>query len=341
MKALLVGHFSTIGDIDSLMCVENVLVKEGIPYSIAAYSKDVARSIDKAIWFKHVNPNNYTHLFVICGPYWPGLLRHRGIDIGNFAHCVKIGINITMIEPVSEWNPFDVLIERDSERKARPDITFLRDTPRVPVVGRCLIDSQKEYGNRQAHHKTGSIVDDFFKRSKYSRIEVDTRWPRIKNRVELGSSEEILSLIAKCDVLITNRLHGLVYGLKAAVPVVVIDSILGGDKVSRQARTLEWPMCIPSEELTVDILSEAVQWARTDEAKQCVRQSIEIARTNLANIEDEIQQALEVRRSEKAIRTTPTRYLDNSRSRPAIWRRVALKGVGAAEKILRYVKERI
>jgi hypothetical protein len=39
-----------------------------------------------------------------------------------------------MLQPLDEWNPFDLLLERDSSATARPDITFLSRQPKVPVV---------------------------------------------------------------------------------------------------------------------------------------------------------------------------------------------------------------
>jgi polysaccharide pyruvyl transferase WcaK-like protein len=61
------------------------------------------------------------------------------------------------------------------------------------------------------------------------------------------------------DVLITNRLHGLVLGLKNSIPVVAVDPIAGGGKVTAQARALGWPILIPAEELSAEKLDETVR----------------------------------------------------------------------------------
>jgi polysaccharide pyruvyl transferase WcaK-like protein len=39
----------------------------------------------------------------------------------------------------------------------------------------------------------------------------------------------------------TTRLHGMVLGLKNGVPVIAVDAVSGGDKVTRQAKVLQWP----------------------------------------------------------------------------------------------------
>ena len=75
--------------------------------------------------------------------------------------------------------------------------------------------------------------------------------------MESGAAFE--SLLRKVDVLLTNRLHGLVLGLKNNVPVVAVDSVAGGGKVSAQAKALGWPVLIPVEELSVETLDETVK----------------------------------------------------------------------------------
>jgi hypothetical protein len=97
-----------------------------------------------------VDPAAYAHLVFVCGPF-----RNIGPAITEFlerfAHCRRIGLDLSMIEPVEAWNPFDLLLERDSNRTARPDISFACGQPSVPVVGVCLVHRQKEYKARGQH----------------------------------------------------------------------------------------------------------------------------------------------------------------------------------------------
>ena len=102
-------------------------------------------------------PHSYTHLIVVCGPCWPGLLQNHNFDIDQYRHCKRIGINLTMVEPLSQWNPFDALIERDSDAAARPDLAFMVKTESIAVLGRCLIRNQEEYGIRQKHIKSLTV----------------------------------------------------------------------------------------------------------------------------------------------------------------------------------------
>jgi hypothetical protein len=62
-----------------------------------------------------------------------------------------IGLSLSMLDPLDEWNPFERLWERDSSVIARPDLAFLSKQPLVPIAGLVLIDSQPEYRENDSH----------------------------------------------------------------------------------------------------------------------------------------------------------------------------------------------
>lgn len=88
--------------------------------------------------------------------------------------------------------------------------------------------------------------------------------------------------MSKVDVLITNRLHGLVLGLKNNVPVVAVDSVAGGGKVSAQAKALGWQVLIPVEELSVEKLDETVRKCLSQDMLPILKTVHRQAETSLA-----------------------------------------------------------
>ena len=265
-KALLVGFFSTIGDIESLDLVRGWLEEQGWDYDVAPYSQKVRRALGGAVDATEVDSDDYSHFVVICGPCHRRVFATYGIDLRRFEHCVKVGVNLTMVDPLGEWNPFDVLIERDSDRAARPDVSLLRGTETVPVVGICFIDQQPEYGDRQRHEEVRALIDDLVARRGLAAVEIDTRWPRERNGGGLGSPEEILSVMSRMDVVITNRLHGTVFALKAGTPPLVVDAVAGTDKVTAQANVLGWPV-VTVGDASPTRLDERLDWCLSSEAK--------------------------------------------------------------------------
>jgi len=300
-RALLLGHFSTVGDIQCLEFVMRCLSKAGLSYDVSAFGADVRSALKHSISPEMAEPRSYTHLVVVCGPCWPGLFQNHNFDIDQYKHCKRIGINLTMVEPLAQWNPFDALLERDSDAAARPDLAFLIETENVPVLGRCLIKHQHEYDDRQRHGQVIDSINDLIERRRLPVIDVDTLWPRASNASSIESPAGVGALINAVDTLITNRLHGLVFALRYGVPVVAVDSVAGGDKVTAQARTLEWPVCLQANEATPEAMDAALDWCLTTDARAAAVRSRERAKHLLADIEHQIANILAPAKHQTAI----------------------------------------
>lgn len=263
MRALVAGWFSfrwmgaTAGDLLSRDVVCGWLGDAGLPYDVAA-----APPFDGVGW-ETVDPALYTHLVFVCGPLGDGepftSLERR------FAHCRSIGVNLSMLAPLAEWNPFDLLLERDSDQTARPDLSLAAALDPVPVVGVVLVHEQREYpGGRHAdvHAALAALLD----RAPVARVAIDTVLDE-PNAGGLRTPAEITSVIARMDAVVTTRLHGGVLALKTGVPVVWVDPIAGGAKIARQAQALAWPAAFTPESADAAALDRALAWCLTAEAR--------------------------------------------------------------------------
>ena len=103
--------------------------------------------------------------------------------------------------------------------------------------------------------------------------------------------------MGRVDVLLTTRLHGLVYALKAGRPVIAIDPILGGDKIIAQARCIGWPKVCLAEKATPQWLNEALDWCLSDESRHSIQQCKERVSPLLAQTRDEFFSALAFKKS--------------------------------------------
>ena len=290
-RALLAGHFSTIGDIECLEIVRHWLGEIGMPFDVAPFSESVRAKLPGARDFITVDPVAYSHVVMICGPVWKEQLEELQVDLTRFRHCVRIGINLSLIAPVQVWNPFDALLERDSNRVIRPDLTLLADTKSVPVVvGRCLVRKQSSYAGRERHDQARRLFDDLIQRRDFAALDLDTRWYRDGNG--LRTPAHFISALQRIDLLFTNRLHGMVYALKAGVPVVAIDAIEGGAKVSAQAEAIGWPQCIPIESATPERLDAAVNWCLLPQAREVISSCREGVLPELGEVKREFLAAL-------------------------------------------------
>ena len=93
-------------------------------------------------------------------------------------------------------------------------------------------------------------------------------------------------MIARMDVVLTTRLHGLVLALKNGVPALAIDPIAGGAKIKRQAETVGWPIVYTPESLTDETLQQAFDYCLTEEARLKARECGERARALVRQVRE-------------------------------------------------------
>jgi Polysaccharide pyruvyl transferase len=270
LKALVAGWFSfedghaTAGDLLARDLVCRWLEQAGYSYDIA-----VAPPFSGGIPLHLAEASEYALAVFVCGPFEQKALEAE--FLGRFARCFVIGINLSIPVALDEWNPFDFLIERDSSVRAHPDMVFLSDKPKIPVVGRCLVEPYEG--------ALDAVANAAIKRLAASRemtvVSIDTRLDT--NSTGLGSPAEIESLLARMDVVITTRLHGMVLALKNGVPVIAIDPEPGGAKIKRQAETIGWPLAYAAEAVTDQLLEQAFEYCLTDDARSIARRCSERA----------------------------------------------------------------
>jgi hypothetical protein len=278
MRALVAGWFSwpgygaTAGDLMAAEVAGRWLTEAGLPYDTA-----LAPPFEGGVDWHAVEPARYTHLVFVCGPCGNG--KPLTELLAAFAHCRRIGLDLSMLHRIEDWNPFHLLLERDSDRTDRPDLSLLSQQPKVPVVGLCLVHPQKEYGKRGRHAEVEQAVRELLTAREAAIVEIDTRLDQ--NRTGLRTPAEVESLIARMDLLVTTRLHGTVLALKNGVPAIAIDPIAGGAKVLRQAKVLGWPVVFTADNLEVAALEKAFDYCLTSAAREEARGCAARAAANL------------------------------------------------------------
>ena len=283
MRALVAGWFSfelmgaSAGDLLARDLVTEWLEQAGSDYDVA-----LAEPFDGGVDWREVDPSAYSHLVFVCGPLGNG--EPVADLLERFAGCRRIGVNLTMLHDLGEWNPFDLLLERDSSATSRPDLVFAAAPVRVPVVGLVLIDAQPEYGARDLHEVADALVDEVLGGRDVAVVRIDTRLD--ENRTGLRTPGQVESAIARMDAVVTTRLHGLVLALKNGVPAVAIDTVRGGAKVTRQAEVLGWPV-LAAERLTREELDAALDAALSPDARAQALVCADQAALRLAHVRDE------------------------------------------------------
>ncbi len=275
MRILVTGWFSfelmgaTAGDLLSKDIVCDWLKSENILFDVA-----LEKPFDGGMDWKVVNPEKYSHVIFICGPFGNGQPLTEFLK--KFSECKLIGLNLSMLQNLDEWNPFDLLIERDSSRTTNPDFVFLSNQPKVPVVGLILVEPQKEYKGKARHKEANDAIYELLENNDCAIINIDTRLD-VPNKWSLRTPEEIESVISKMDVIVTTRLHGMVLGLKNGIPVLAIDAIEGGAKINMQAQTIKWPNAFIINQFKKEELQEGFEYCLSPEARIKTKSSKDLA----------------------------------------------------------------
>jgi hypothetical protein len=204
----------------------------------------------------------------------------------RFRHCKLIGVNLSMAVPLEQWDPFDLLLERDSARRTRPDIVFLSRQTSVPVVGVCLVEPHEGALDQIANAAIARLTSS----REMAVVNIDTRLDQ--NSAGLRNPSEVEALIARMDVLITTRLHGTVLALKNGVPVIAIDPISGGAKIRRQAEAIRWPVVFTADALKDEELLQALRYCLSDAARERARRCAATAAATVETIRDAFIAAL-------------------------------------------------
>lgn len=255
------GGGATAGDLITADVVCRWLEDAGYAYDVA-----LGHPFNGGVDWLAVDPARYSDVVLVCGPVSPDL--EVGRIVQRFKGRRLHALNVSMVAGLASWQPFDVLIERDSGRVARPDLAFADDSWRVPVVGLLRVHAQPEYA-RHMHAVVDTAIDEFLREREVAVIPIDTRLD--VNAQGLRSAREVASTIARMDLVVTTRLHGMVFALKGGVPAVVVDPVAGGAKVRRQAQAIGWPCMVTADRLDTSRLEAMFEYCRTDEARTVAR----------------------------------------------------------------------
>ncbi|MFE9440059.1 polysaccharide pyruvyl transferase family protein [Streptomyces sp. NPDC006602] len=260
-RVVLTGWFSfrdgeaTAGDVLALRRVEDVLERAEIPYDVV-WSPGFRPG---ALHLAGVRPEEYSHLVFVCGPlYGPQVEElHR-----RFAHCVRIAVGTSVVDsgaPAAAG--FHRVLARDA-----PEAEPVRDlsarapaAPAPPVVGVVLTHGQHEYGALRRHGQVADEVTRWLAGRDCARLELETRLDAHDWR--LGATPaQLEAVLGRLDLVVTDRLHGLVLALRAGTPALAVDPVEGGAKVTGQARACGWPALVSAEHLDADRLDHWWDW---------------------------------------------------------------------------------
>ncbi|CAM5457113.1 Polysaccharide pyruvyl transferase family protein OS=Streptomyces rimosus subsp. rimosus (strain ATCC / DSM 40260 / JCM 4667 / NRRL 2234) OX=1265868 GN=SRIM_032260 PE=4 SV=1 [Streptomyces rimosus subsp. rimosus] len=136
----------------------------------------------------------------------------------------------------------------------------------MPLVGVVLTGGQHEYGARRRHEEVTERLTDWLGTVDAARVPLDTRLDSRDWRLP-ATPDHLHAVLARLDVVVTTRLHGMVLALRAGTPALAVDPVEGGAKVSAQAAALGWPAVLRCEQAGKRELDRLFAWCLSPQGR--------------------------------------------------------------------------
>lgn len=261
---------ATAGDVLSVRRVAAGLDSAGIAFD-TAWSKNFAPG---ELTLDDAQPADYTHLVFVCGPChgWQVEELHT-----KFADLCRIAVGVSVIDPdAPAVTGFHRVIARDGGDRERPDLAAFAPLGDVPVAALIEAPGQGEYGHRRQHDAVHARIVDVLSGRGVAILPTDTRLDT-RNPLLPAVPEQMSAVLRRTDVVVTTRLHGLVLALRCGVPVVAVDPVEGGAKVSAQARALGWPALVAASDIAdgPGRIEYWLDWCLSDAGRSAARGAAE------------------------------------------------------------------
>ncbi|HET9689823.1 MAG TPA: polysaccharide pyruvyl transferase family protein [Acidimicrobiales bacterium] len=269
---------ATAGDVASMHTAAAWLAAAGVAHDLA-WSPALAAAWG-GVELDACDPAAYTHLLFVCGPL-AGWQVEELCD--RFAGATRVAVGVSVVAGGAH-DRFDTVIARDGVALApTADLAALPPPRRPwPVAVRIFANPQPEYGERSRHDQVHATITAALDIASVAVVVADTRLdPREPARRDGAALD---GLLRAADLVVTTRLHGMVLALRAGTPVVAVDPIAGGAKVTAQAAALRWPQVLAADGLTTAQVLGAVEWCSSAAAGAAVAAAATAATASAASV---------------------------------------------------------
>jgi hypothetical protein len=234
--------YTTIGDIMAVYNVALKLKQYGIDFDIAYQNHHLLDFNHFCVDIRQIIPNNYSDLLYVCGP-----ISHTAKKLSEIFIKQKrtaIGVSAATAIPTDFFHKVYV---RDSQEETNFDLAIadigfphlhINEEKRRPGLAICLVGSQSEYGINNGSNlfaqELAVLLNDI---NKINKVFVNTLIkPSSKNPLDAELD------IQCCSITLTNRMHGALLSIYHRLPVIAIDQIRHGAKVTRILNKINWPV---------------------------------------------------------------------------------------------------
>jgi hypothetical protein len=199
---------------------------------------------------------------LVCGPITDS--RDLSDLLSVHRHAIKIAAGVSVLANHARMNRrFHHIVGRDGIDPSYFDLAISKTVEpagnrRFETVGVCLRGPQSEYGTRRAGmaHQAEATFNNAARELALRPLEIDTVLS------PQNGAGAIHAGFAASDIVLTTRMHGALLALAAGKPVIAIDQVPGGAKVSAVIGKTGWPFVFRAEQASAETVRSAVDELR-------------------------------------------------------------------------------
>lgn len=246
----------TLGDLKAVNHVSARLHARGVSHSVVTADFDFEGHARVGSIFEVAPPEK--GLVFVCGPLtdWCDLVDY--LDVCGSVPKVAVGVSVLPAhrKPLTR---FDAIVARDGVPGATFDLAVSAVVPPAPSaqplrrVALCLRGPQVEYGVASQDARAYQLLRGLAQAEGLEVVEVDTLLTPSADPFRFDAA------LREVDAVFTTRMHGALLGLAAGKPVLALDQIPGGAKVTAVLRRVGWPLVHDAATVTACQLASA--WA--------------------------------------------------------------------------------
>jgi hypothetical protein len=286
---------TTIGDLYALENVSNALTQRDVAHVVL--SRFPVRVHAPVVGDPSLLSQVVDQIVHVCGP----LVDHPKMRFILSRGRRRTAVGVSVLEHAETINRmFQTIVARDGLAPETFDLALARykETSMPAPKARaatveaaiCLRGGQGEYAGRRVLHERAEQL--FLDSLKSRGATVRT----VHTQLRSGNPESgILASFAEADVIVTTRMHGALFALASGTPVVALDQIAGGAKVSSVLTRTGWPLVFNADSVSPSDIDRALDAALSPEILPVVeRCRADAIRRSVAALEASVEAIVRV-----------------------------------------------
>ena len=223
---------TTVGDVMALYNVATRLVQHGLQPRIA-WGGNLFELDPLRVDIRAVPPESVDCLVFACGP----LAEFTAVLCQRFEGARKIAVGVSLIERLGTEKLFDAVVPRDSAALSTFDLAvadigwphlYVDRHHQAPGLGICLVGRQAEYFASDKSNTIAAMIEGLKSEFRLPTAELNTLIYPARPNIYCAEME-----LQSRQILVTTRMHATLLSVFHRLPVISIDQIAGGAKVTR------------------------------------------------------------------------------------------------------------